>query len=54
MWEVTLFDEGLEVGTWDWDECPEVGAIVDGCKVVNIRAIDSENCTAEVDVEYVV
>jgi hypothetical protein len=52
MWEITLFDDGLEVGTWDYPSAPTVGTDYGDCVVVAIRSMDAEGQTAEVDIEY--
>ena len=53
MWEVTLFDGGFEVGTFDYDDRPEVGTDYGDCVVLAVRDVDVEGMTASVDIEYV-
>jgi hypothetical protein len=51
MYEVTLFDGGLEVGTFELPD-PVLGADYGDCIVVEVLAIDKEAMTASVEIEY--
>jgi hypothetical protein len=53
MFEVTWFDCGAEVGTFDFDGMPEVGTVLaDGVIVVQVVEFDCEGRTASVEVRY--
>ncbi len=52
MWEITLFDDGVEVGTWDYPSAPTVGTDYGDCVVIGIREIDAECMMASVDIAY--
>lgn len=54
MWEVTLLDHGVEVGTFDIDEVPEFGVLIGDAEIVEVVEIDDESRTATVEVRYVV
>ena len=49
MYEVTLFDNGIEVGTFDMAWPVEA----DDLTVTNVRTVDHTNRTAQVDIEYI-
>lgn len=56
MWEVTFWDYGCEVGTFDFGEEPVEGCVLsddDGQYLVaRVRMKDVDSQVAEVDVEY--
>jgi hypothetical protein len=51
LFEVTLMDEGIEVGTFDLPQ-PAVGTDYGDCVVVEVLAFDAEAMTATVGIEY--
>jgi hypothetical protein len=57
MWEITLFDRGTEVGTFDYSVVPKVGRILTddsgSVKILDIIWWDPETRQAEVEIEYV-
>lgn len=52
MFEVTFFDCGLEVGTFDYAAAPTIGTDYGDCVVVAVLEFDEEAMTASVQVEY--
>lgn len=52
-YEVTIFDCGREVGTFDV-EVPivEIGAVIDGMRITNIRRHDTAAAILDIDIEY--
>jgi hypothetical protein len=52
QWEITLFDQGVEVGTWEYPTAPAIGVVYGDCVVVAIRAINADSFTADVEIQY--
>lgn len=53
MWEVTLLDSGLEVGTFDFDSQPAIDTNYGDCVVVEVVSLDEESQTATVAIQYI-
>ena len=53
-YEVTCFDGGIEIGTFDFTvEAVEVGTVLDEMLVTAVRMLDEESGMAEVEVQYI-
>ena len=52
-YEVTCFDGGIEIGTFDFTvEGIEIGTMLDERLVTAVRMLDEESGMAEVEVQY--
>jgi hypothetical protein len=52
-YEITCFDGGIEIGTFDFKvECIAVGTVLDEMIVTAVRMLDEESGMAEVEVSY--
>ena len=52
MYEVTFFENGLEVGTFDYPDAPAVGTDYGDCIVTQVIDLDADAMTATVEIEY--
>ena len=54
-YEITCFDGGIEIGTFDFTvEAVEVGTVLDAMVVTAVRMmLDEESGMAEVEVQYI-
>ena len=54
VWEITVLDLGMEMGTWDYDVAPAIGVVYAGdMRVVEVVAIDAVARTATVAIEFI-